>query len=118
MNEVCRARVTSSSQVNLASLVKIWRSGQNRTRVPVTPFLTRLPLCRPDFASNEAEGPSPEKTPGKPRWKDIVWVAGERSTSTSRRAERALTTEAPTPCRPPVAAYEPPPNFPPACSLV
>ena len=44
MNEVCRARVTSSSQVNFASRVKIWRSGQNRTLVPVTPFLTRLPL--------------------------------------------------------------------------
>ena len=39
MNEVCRARVTSSSKSNVASLVKICRSGQNRTRVPVTPFL-------------------------------------------------------------------------------
>ena len=44
--------------------------------------------------------------------------AGERSTSTSSRADSALTTEAPTPCRPPVATYEPPPNLPPACSLV
>ncbi len=29
--------------------------------------------------------PSPANTPGKPRWKDIAWVAGDRSTSTSRR---------------------------------
>ena len=43
------------------------------------------------------------KTPGTPRWKDMVCVAGARSTSTSRRAESALTTEDPTPCSPPVA---------------
>ena len=33
--------------------------------------------------------------------------------STSSRSESALTTEAPTPCRPPDAAYDPPPNLPP-----
>ncbi len=38
MKEVWRARVTSSSKTNVASRVKICRSGQNRTRVPVTPF--------------------------------------------------------------------------------
>ena len=43
---------------------------------------------------------------------------GERSTSMSIRDESALTTDRPTPCRPPVATYEPPPNLPPACSLV
>ncbi len=118
MKLVWRARVTSSSQVNAASLVKICRSGQNRTRVPVTPFLTRAPLCSPEAASKSPPGPASAKTPGKPRWKDITWVAGERSTSTSSRDDSALTTEAPTPCRPPVAAYEPPPNLPPACSLV
>ena len=48
----------------------------------------------------------------------MPWIAGDRSTSTSSRADSALTTEAPTPCRPPVATYEPPPNLPPACSLV
>lgn len=42
----------------------------------------------------------------------MAWVALLRSTSTSSRAESAFTTEAPTPCRPPDAAYEPPPNFP------
>ena len=95
MNEVCRARVTSSSQANLASRVKTCRSGQNRTRVPVTPFLTRLPLCRPDFALERRPTARRRRTrPGTPRWNDIAWVAGERSTSTSRRAESAFTTEA------------------------
>ena len=93
MNEVWRTRLISSSNVNVASLVKIWRSGQNRIRVPVTPFLTRPPLCRPDCGVNGASGPSPAKTPGAPRWKLIAWVAGERSTSTSSRADSALTTE-------------------------
>ena len=103
MNEVCRARVTSSSQAKAASLVKICRSGQNRIRVPVTPFLTRLPLCSPEPGSKEVPGPSEANAPGTPRWKLIPCVAGERSTSTSSRAESALTTEAPTPWSPPVA---------------
>ena len=55
---------------------------------------------------------------GNPRWNDMPCWDGDRSTSTSSRDESALTTEAPTPCRPPVATYEPPPNLPPACSLV
>ena len=88
-------------------------------RVPVTPFLTRAPLRdSPDCGVNPAVGPSPSNTPGLPRWKDMPWIAGARSTSTSSRDDSALTTEAPTPCSPPVATYEPPPNFPPACSLV
>ena len=57
----------------------------------------------PDFAVNDAVGPSPSKTPGTPRRKDIPCWDGDRSTSTSSRADSALTTEAPTPCRPPVA---------------
>ena len=73
MNEVWRARVTSSSKVNVASLVKICRSGQNRIRVPVTPFFTRPPLrSGPTAAVNGASGPSPSKTPGAPRWNDIA----------------------------------------------
>ncbi len=103
MNEVCRARVTSSSKTKAASLVKIWRSGQNRCRVPVTPFATRLPLCSPDCGVKASFGFSPSKTPGTPRRNDIRCVVGERSTSTSSRADSALTTEAPTPCSPPVA---------------
>ena len=37
---------------------------------------------------------------------------------TSSQSERAFTTEAPTPWRPPDTLYPPPPNFPPACSTV
>ena len=52
-----------------------------------------------------------------------VEATGPAGTATGRRrcpsaAESALTTDRPTPCRPPVATYEPPPNLPPACSLV
>src|SRR3954453_2221164 len=66
MNEVWRTLLISSSNVNVASLVKIWRSGQNRIRVPVTPLRTRPPLCSPDRGVNAASGPSPAKTPGAP----------------------------------------------------
>ena len=37
---------------------------------------------------------------------------------TSSQFERAFTTEAPTPCKPPDTLYPPPPNFPPACKMV
>ena len=119
MNDVWRARPSSPSNSKAASLVKIWRSGQNRIRVPVLPFATRLPLrVRPDFGVKGRPGPSPSKTPGTPRWKLSPCCAGERSTSMSIRDDSALTTDRPTPCRPPVATYEPPPNLPPAWSLV
>ncbi len=119
MNDVCRARPSRPSNSNVASLVKIWRSGQNRMRVPVRSLATRPPLrVSPLRASNAALGPSPSNTPAAPRWKLRPWAEGERSTSMSIRADSALTTESPTPCRPPVATYEPPPNLPPACSLV
>ena len=50
MNDVCRARPSRPSNSNVASLVKICRSGQNRIRVPVLPLATRPPLrVRPDF---------------------------------------------------------------------
>jgi hypothetical protein len=105
MNEVCRARVNRSSRTKSASLVKICRSGQKRIRVPDFPFATRPPLrVRPDLASKPASGPVPANTPGAPRRKDMPCWAGDRSTSTSSRADSALTTEAPTPCSPPVAA--------------
>lgn len=47
----------------------------------------------------------------------MPYVLPPRSTATSSRADRALTTDAPTPWRPPVAAYDAPPNLPPAWSL-
>ena len=90
-------------------------------RVPVTPFAARPVTRSSDFVSNgvKVESGDPfENTPGSPRWNDIDQVLPLRSTSTSSRSESALTTDAPTPCRPPEAAYDPPPNLPPACSLV
>ena len=48
--------------------------------------------------------PGSAKVPGSPRRKLIACVAPPRSTSTSRRADSALTTLAPTPWRPPEAA--------------
>ena len=119
MNEVWRARPRRPSSSNVASLVKIWRSGQNRTRVPDRFLATRPPLRdSPDFGVKPAVGPSRVEDPGAPRRKLMPWADGDRSTSMSMRADSALTTERPTPCRPPVATYEPPPNLPPACSLV
>ena len=119
MNEVCRARPSRPSTSTAASRVKICRSGQNRIRVPERPLGTRPPLrVSPERASKAAAGPSVSKTPGTPRQKLRPCRLGGRSTSTSMRAESALTTERPTPCRPPVALYEPPPNLPPACSFV
>jgi hypothetical protein len=119
MNDVWRARPIRPSSSNLASLVKTWRSGQNRILVPVPPLATRLPLrVSPDHGVKGESGPSPANVPGAPRWKLIPCAAGERSTSMSIRELSALTTDRPTPCRPPVAVYEPPPNLPPACSLV
>ena len=119
MNDVWRARPSSPSISNVASLVKIWRSGQKRMRVPDLFLPTRPPLREsPDFGVKPAAGPSVSKTPGAPRRKLMPWADGDRSTSMSIRADNALTTDRPTPCRPPVATYEPPPNLPPACSLV
>ena len=104
MNEVWRARPRRPSSSNIASLVKIWRSGQNRTRVPDRFFATRAPLRdSPDFGVNAAWGPSASKTPAAPCRKLMPWAEGDRSTSMSMRADSALTTDRPTPCRPPVA---------------
>ena len=33
-------------------------------------------------------------------------------------SDKAFTTDAPTPCKPPETLYPPPPNFPPACNIV
>ena len=87
-------------------------------RVPVTPFRARPTLASGAPGLNRAFGPAPSKVPGTPRRNDIAYVAPFRSTSTSSRLDSALTTEAPTPCSPPVALYDPAPNLPPACSLV
>ena len=107
-------------------LVKTCGSAQYRMRVPVT-FLPTLPTTRSSlFDTNGVNGASgvgwagsaSVNTPGSPRWNDIAQVLPSRSTSTSSRSLRALTTDAPTPCSPPDAAYDPLPNLPPAWSLV
>ena len=41
-------------------------------------------------------------------------IVAPSHTFTSNHSERALTTDAPTPCKPPETLYPPPPNFPPA----
>jgi len=94
-------------------------------RVPVTPLATlpamrsSLPLTNGEKAASGLGAAEPSaNTPGSPRWNDIAQVLPSRSTSTSSRSDSALTTDAPTPWRPPDAAYEPVPNLPPACSLV
>ena len=119
MNDVCRARASSPSNVEGRVL------GED---LPVRP--------EPDPGAGHALA-DPGALAGQPglrgeRRRRAVAVEdagdaaveghapgwpGERSTSTSIRAESALTTEAPTPCRPPVATYEPPPNLPPGVQL-
>ncbi len=86
--------------------------------MPVRPRATRPTLVSAAPGVKGASGPSPAKLPGTPRRNDMAQVAPLRSTSTSSLDDSAFTTEAPTPCRPPVALYEPAPNLPPACSLV
>ena len=73
-------------------------------RVPVTPFGGPADDAQLGAFSNgvKAEsGVGPAKSPGSPRWNDIAHVLPPRSTSTSSRSDRALTTDAPTPCSPP-----------------
>ena len=73
MNDVCRARRDQLVELNVASLVKICRSGQNRIRVPVDP-LHPLALAQARPRVEAAPGPSPSNTPGTPRWKDMALV--------------------------------------------
>src|ERR1035441_3871499 len=119
---VCLARSVSASKLNLASLRKTCRSGQNLILVPVAFFASPV-LGRPSGRSparlvKSASGPGAPNSPVTPRRKLAAQVCPPRSTSTSSRAASALTTEAPTPCSPPEAVYEPPPNLPPPCSRV
>ena len=97
---VCLRRASKSGSESSAFESNICLSGQNLTLVPVF-FLSTLPTT---FSSlfltkglNFASGPLPSKTPGSPFLKDIACVLPPRSTSTSRRALNAFTTDAPTP---------------------
>src|SRR5690349_25070322 len=55
---------------------------------------------------------------GTPTVYDCRHTCPCRFTATSNLVESALTTDAPTPCRPPDTAYPPPPNLPPAWRIV
>ena len=85
---------------------KMLGSGQNVTVVPVRPrgalpVTVSLPWGFPPSANS------------------MTWWSPSRSISRSSRVDRALTTELPTPCRPPETLYPPPsPNFPPAWRTV
>ena len=76
-------------------------SAQNRTRVP-------LPVA----------GPASTSSAGTAMWKSWFHSRPSRLICTSTRVDRALTTEMPTPCRPPETAYESESNLPPACNWV
>src|SRR5690606_21260716 len=56
--------------------------------------------------------------PGLDRWYDCRHTRPSLQISTSIRVDRALTTEMPTPCRPPETWYALPSNLPPACRTV
>ena len=67
MKAVCWARPSRSSKTNVASLVKICRSGQNRIRVPVLVLATRPPLrVSPDLGSNCRVGTVAGEDAGRP----------------------------------------------------
>ena len=108
MNDVCRARPIRPSNSKCRVL------GEDLPVRPEPDAGAGLGLRRPGrpcgsartSAVNDAVGPSPSKTPGTPRRKLMPCWDGVRSTSTSSRADSALTTDAPTPCRPPVATYD------------
>ena len=75
--------------------------------VPLAFFPTFPPFLRflfPLPAVNFESGVALSNTPGTPRWNEMVCIAPSRATTTSIRSASALTTDAPTPCRPPEAA--------------
>src|SRR5664280_2088851 len=85
---------------------KMAASGQNEMVVPVRPrgagpVTASLPVGLPPFSNS------------------MTWCWSSRSISSNSRLDRALTTETPTPWRPPETLYPPPsPNFPPAWRTV
>ena len=75
--------------------MKICRSGQNRIRVPVLPFVTRPPLrVSPDCGGERRAGALAGEDAGHAALEATCPAGdGDRSTSTSSRADSALTTE-------------------------
>src|SRR5690606_3602789 len=95
----CSLRATVSVLKYVVS--KMVSSGQNDRMVPVRSVV-------PSFCS----GPGSELT------YFCVQITPPRWISTSRRLDRAFTTDTPTPCKPPDTAYDLLSNLPPACSTV
>eukprot|EP00967_Tisochrysis_lutea_P112145 scaffold176901_cov31-Tisochrysis_lutea.AAC.1 len=83
-------------------------SGEKVIRVPV------------ELASSTGSGLTDIGSTTSPLEKPIRCSWPARRTSAVSESDSALTTETPTPCRPPETLYPepPPPNFPPACSTV
>ena len=80
-------------------------SGANVTLVPV-------------FDSGESPISWIGPTGCPPSRKSCLHRRPSRSISNSTATDKALTTDTPTPCKPPETLYPPPPNFPPACNTV
>src|SRR5699024_12627149 len=93
-------------------------SAQYCTRVPVAPRLALPTTSRPVGSVNASKGLSglgvPEessKRPGTPRRKDILWNFEPRVTSSSKRVDQVMMTEATTPFSPHEAPSEEPPHL-------
>src|SRR5262245_18000719 len=100
-NASSRRRCASVSKLN-SVVLKTSGSGVKRTDVP-----------RRSVPSPTASGFTTS-----PRTNPIRWTCPSRQTSTSRCDDSALTTDTPTPCRPPETLYVFWSNLPPACSTV
>ncbi len=100
----CRRSITVWARNSTSS--KMVASGQKVTVVPVRPR-GALPVT------------SSLPTGLPPSLNSRTWWSPSLSISSSSRVDRALTTETPTPWRPPETLYPPPsPNLPPAWSTV
>src|SRR5664280_1293470 len=100
----CNRSTTVCARNSISS--KMEASGQKEMVVPVRPrgagpVASSLPVGLPPFSNSR------------------TWCLSSRSISSNSRLDRALTTETPTPWRPPDTLYPPPsPNFAPAWRTV
>ena len=92
-----RTRSQVAAKSKEASVSKSSQSGQKRTCVKVR--RVGFSRCRSWVGVN----PSPSRRPASRSLKSIRQTWPSRPTSTRIRSDRALTTEAPTPCSPPLA---------------
>src|ERR1700688_1077807 len=101
-NASSRSRCSSVAKSN-SVMVKVFFDGRNVTSVP------RLSWAVPTTASGATASPS---------WNSMKCASPSRQMVSLSQADSALTTETPTPCRPPETFYEFWSNFPPAGSWV